>query len=560
MPWINPNQSKLFAGKQPYFGHDVESRFIPAPTGGWDAISPLSQMDSKFAVILDNIVPRTGYVEFRGGYNPWAQGLGAEVESLLVYRPPGGNQRMFATAGSDIWEASEYGVYNISHTGLINARLQYINFQPAGGSSYLYAVNGANDPLLFNGSTWSNPVITGAIASTFININVHKRRIWFIEANSTNAYFLDTDAIQGPASLFELGALMDKGGILLAMGTWTIDGGNGPDDYAVFITSRGQAIVYKGTDPANPNAWALIGVFDLPPALTNRCLCSMGSDLLIITLEGLLPASKSLPFDPSGVRAVALTNRIQNAMLQAAQMGQDFFGWQVMTFPKQGLLIMNVPTQENTTAVQFVMNSITGAWCRFTGWNANCFEIFNDSLYFGDNLGNVNLAYAGALDLSEPIQSIIKCAFNPFDDPGRVKYMNLIRPLIVADGTLTPTIGVDIDFGDSVVTAPVTTLNPSGGIWDSAIWDEALWASGTITVTNWLSAGAIGTFLSVKMAINLAGSAGSSSNVASQSVFDTGTFDSMIFDGSGAITQSGTGIPILQVNAFEAVMEFGGAV
>lgn len=42
MGWIDQNQSKLFAGKQPNFGHDVESRYIPAPTGGWDAISPLA--------------------------------------------------------------------------------------------------------------------------------------------------------------------------------------------------------------------------------------------------------------------------------------------------------------------------------------------------------------------------------------------------------------------------------------------------------------------------------------------------------------------------------------
>ena len=135
--------------------------------------------------------------------------------------------------------------------------------------------------------------------------------------------------------------------------------------------------------------------------------------------------------------------------------------------------------------------------------------------------------------------------------------MNMVRPMLVADGTLTPTIGVDIDFGDTVVTAPVVTLNPSGGVWDSAIWDSSLWASGSVTVTNWLSAGAIGTYLSVKMVINLGGS---STLIEVSSVFDSGTFDTMMFDGNGVVTQSGVGVPILQVNAFEAIMEFGGAI
>ncbi len=559
MAWINPNHSKLWAGKQPYFGHDVESKYIPAPTGGWDAISPLSAMEPKYAVTLDNIVPRPGWVEFRGGYNAWVQGLGAPVETIMVYRPPGSDQRMFVATGTTIWETTEYGIASLAVSGLASARWQYINFTPGGGSNYIYGVNGTDSPLLFDGTTWTNPFITGVTPSTLININIHKRRVWFIQKNTTKAWYLATDAIQGAALEFDLGALINKGGTLLAMGTWTVDGGNGPDDLAVFITTRGQAIIYKGTDPSNANAWALVGVFNLAPALSSRCFGQMGSDLLIATLEGLLPASKALPFDPSGVRSIALTNRIQNAMLMAAQVGQDLFGWQILTFPKQSLLILNVPIQENVNQMQFVMNSITGAWCRFTGWNANCFEIFNDSLYFGDNDGNVNLAYAGALDLVSPIQSTLKCAFNAFEDPGRNKYMSMIRPMMVADGTLFPGLGVDVDFGDDAIVSPVITLNPIGGIWDAGIWDSSLWGAGAITVINWLTAGALGTFLAVKMSINLGGTS-SGTSVVTGSVFDTGVFDEMVFDGNGQIISSGTGIPVLQINAFETIMEFGGAI
>ena len=66
-------------------------------------------------------------------------------------------------------------------------------------------------------------------------------------------------------------------------------------------------------------------------------------------------------------------------MAQAAQIGKNLFGWQLMAFPLQTLLFLNVPIAENETQNQFVMNTLTGAWFLFTGWNANCFEIFNDN-------------------------------------------------------------------------------------------------------------------------------------------------------------------------------------
>lgn len=35
--------NSMFSSKSPYFGADVEAKPIPAPLGGWDAISPLVQ-------------------------------------------------------------------------------------------------------------------------------------------------------------------------------------------------------------------------------------------------------------------------------------------------------------------------------------------------------------------------------------------------------------------------------------------------------------------------------------------------------------------------------------
>ncbi len=327
----------------------------------------------------------------------------------------------------------------------------------------------------------------------------------------------------------------------------------------MFITSKGQAIIYKGTDPTNANAWALVGVFDFPTPIGRRCFMRLGSDLLLITNQGVLPVSQLLPFDPSASRSVAVTNRIQNAMTDSARLYMSNFGWQLITFPQQYLIMLNIPQVEGRTQVQYVQNALTGAWTQFTGWNANCFEIYNESLFFGDNNGNVNLAYTGGLDLVSPILADVQCAYNYLDEPGRLKNANMIRPFLVADGTLTPTIQIDVDFLTAVVSAPVTILTPSGAVWDSSLWDSAAWSSGVVTVINWLSCNALGTALAIRMIVNLA-AGGASSSTAQNSVFDTAVFDTSIFDGNGSVVASGLGVPTLQINAFELSIEYGGPV
>jgi hypothetical protein len=121
-------------------------------------------------------------------------------------------------------------------TGLGSARSQTINFA-AGGGNYLYTVNGVDPPQIYNGTVWSVPVITGLSSADIIGVNAHKNRLWFTIVNSSDAYYLPVASIAGAAVKFPLGGLWNQGGFLMAMGTWSIDGGTGLDDYAVFISS-----------------------------------------------------------------------------------------------------------------------------------------------------------------------------------------------------------------------------------------------------------------------------------------------------------------------------------
>jgi len=541
--------------KVPFLAPDVTTKVIPAPTDGWDAISPLAEMDPKRAPILDNWVPRPGYVELRGGYLPYSSTLGTSpVETLMVYRSPTGEQ---------FFAASSTKIYNVTSgiqpgtavvTSLTNARWQYINFTPGGGTTVIQLVNGADQLQQYDGTNWTVPAITGlpgGSSAGIININAQKRRLWYIMKNSSVAAFMPTDAITGPiAGTLDLGALWSKGGYLVAMSAWTIDGGSGPQDYALFISSRGQVTLYQGTDPTNTGSWGLVGTFDISPPIGRRCLTRIGSDVAIITEAGLIPISQALPFDPSADRSVAITARIQNAMASAALMGSTIFGWQFISYPNQQLGILNVPLAENSQSYQFVLNALTGAWCRFTGWNANCFEIYNDDLYWGGNAGQINQGYVGGQDWTSSIQADMQCAYNWLDDPGKTKRMTMVQPLMTLGASLTPTLAVDVDFESSNVSAPITSF--SGNVlWDSAIWDSSVWPVDTINYKIWLSVNALGHAMAIRMKVNI----NTQTNQSIIGEFDVGLFDFAVFDGTFS-----SNLPVLRVNVFNSITENGGAI
>lgn len=541
---------------------DVETKVVPAPTDGWDAISPLASMDPKRAPILNNWLPRPGWVELREGYFPWSflDDHTVPVETLMVYRSEGFEQ-MFAAAGPNIYDVSVIGPATTALTGLNSARWQWANFAHLDDKTVLQCVNGVDQLRMYDGTTWTIPTITGLplglTTAAITNIHVQKRRLWYVLGNgtgggSTTCAFMPTDAITGPIDgTIEMGANWGKGGYLVAVTDWTIDGGNGPQDYMCFISNRGQISIFSGVDPTDATDFSLVGTFDMSPPVSLRCTNKMGSDVGLITQQGVIPLSQALPFDPSAERSVAITARIQNAMAQATSIGMNLFGWQLISFAPEQISILNVPQVENQSQVQYVINALTGAWCQFIGWNANCFEVFNNILYFGGNKGDINQCFVGSTDFGQPILADMQCAYNYFDSPGRLKRMTMVQPFFTAAQTITPFISVDADFAVQAQVSPVTVVD-NGALWDVAMWDTDTWFGSIVQTTSWLSAQAIGHALAVHLTMNVSTNA---SPVNDPSYFDFAFFDEAEFDSSVSTLAT-----VLQVNAFNTIIEMGGFV
>jgi hypothetical protein len=461
---------------------------IPSPVGGWNAVSSLSEMKPNDAVVLDNWFPSTEDVRVRRGFVEHATGMGSSVvDSLMVYNGlTSASSAMFAATGGVIYDVSASGAAVSSLTSLNSDRWQYENFTTSAGK-FLWACNGVDDPVHYNGSVWANPAlsITTFAESDIVNVNGHKNRLWFVFKDSTVAGYLATGAVAGTVTNFELGGVFTGGGYLVAMGTWTRDGGSGEDDLAVFVSSRGQAAVYSGTDPASANTWALVGVFNLGPPIGYRCLKKVAGDLALVNIDGVLPLSKALSTDRGAVAAIALTRKINSAMNEAARSYKSNFGWELTPYPKGTMAILNVPIQEGQTQYQFVTNTLTGAWCRFLGQNANCWAVFRDDLYFGGNDGIVYQADTGGIDNETPIDAVAQQSYNYFGSRGEFKNFKMLRPLLTTDTDTRPSVGISTDFKDNVVIGTPTAATGISALFDVAIFDTDVFAPDVRSVGDW---------------------------------------------------------------------------
>jgi hypothetical protein len=462
---------------------------LPAPVGGWNARDSLTAMQPNEAVILENWFPSPTECTLRSGYIKYTTGITGQVETLMAYSGANTN-KLFAIAGTSVYDATAGGAVGAAVvTGLTNARWGYANIATAGGN-FLSMANGVDTPRLYNGTAWSTASITGVTAANLKDPILYAQRQFFIEKNTLKVWYLPVQSIAGAANVVDIAPFMTRGGYIVSHGNWTIDAGTGVNDHYVIITNKGQVIVYQGTDPSSATTFSMVGVFDIGAPIGARSMYKYAGDMLIITQDGVVPLSGALQSSRVQPR-VAITDKIQYAISEAVTNYGNNFGWQTMYVPTINQLWVNVPVQEGQNQQQYVMNTITGAWCNYIGWAANCMEMFNDEPYFGGN-GFVAHAYYGLVDDVSNINAIGLQAFNNFNSAGTLKRFTMSRPIFRTDGQPAIFAGVNIDFNTDVPTTSLTYAPSTYAKWDTAIWDAALWGGGLSVLQNWQGLNGVG--------------------------------------------------------------------
>lgn len=466
---------------------------VPSPGGGWNTRDSLDGMDPLDAVIFDNWFPDAGGgVNVRNGYVPFVTGMGmAPVETLALLNS-GLINKFVAACGGGIYDISGASPTSIG-VGFHNARWQTVAFL-----NRLHLVNGADNGQIYDGTTLADAVWTGVATNTLIGVWQHQQRLFFWQSNSTGFWYAPLNSITGALAFYDLAAFCPRGGKLIAMTNISYDGGNGVLNYAVFIMSSGDALVFQGNDPSSINSWSMVGVYRVSPPVSSRAVCSYGGDSFLTTYDDHISFQEM--FAALRLGRMPPRSKVSGAVQRAVQANLGGFGWQALYYPRGRGLIFNVPNT-NGTFDQHVCN--TGLpnqpWCRYRDMDASCFGLFNDRLYFGGALGTVYLADDGSLDDGAPIEAVGQQAWSKLGSANR-KRLATIRPVLQSPGGISYNVSVGFDYRDLNIPIPAVTPG-AGSPWNTSPWDTSPWSAEANIDPRWRIGGGSGTAIGWGVAI-----------------------------------------------------------
>lgn len=488
---------------------------IPVPSGGWNRRDPVAKMPATDALHIENFIPEQGKIRLRRGcFRQSNTHSGTQIGSMMVYSPTNGTEQLFV--GKTV--ASVAGIYPhnsaTASVGSLTSDVFYAEQFANSAASWLVVCNGTDTPQKYDGSSWSDAVITGVTSSTLIYPVSYQRRLFFLQTGSLKVYYLSAEAVQGAATAFDLGPLCKKGGYLLAAGTWTRDGGDGPDDVILFVTSNGEVVIFVGIDPSDATTWQLVGVFQIPPPVGRRCIVKFGAEVLVLTAAGLLPLTQVLPQSGSSKVEAAITNKIEGPFADAYRVGKSLGNWQVIEYPKANWLVCNIPLT-GTTSETWVFNLESKGWTRITGWHAAQYVVWNGALTFtplGTRKGNIYEADRGYGDFADSttagsaITAIVVPAYSLFRSAKR-KRLTACRLTLEGAGRVVPEVKtlVDYDTRVPIFSGAAVLATVTGTLWNEAVWNVSLWTPGTQVFTPTLTLGGIGVSLTVGIRVSSIG-------------------------------------------------------
>ncbi len=325
---------------------------------------------------------------------------------------------------------------------------------------------------------------------------VYKERLYFIEKNSMNVWYLDPDQIGGDGTIFPMAGIFDIGGSLLFGSSWSLQSSDsgGLSEQVVFVTTEGQAAIFQGLSPDDTDSWTKVGTYRTGRPLGKRAFFRGGGDIAIATSVGLVPLSKAIELDVTSLNVATVSYNISDAWSNALSLRGDS-NWACELWPEEKMALIVPPDiAGGSEPVAFVVNAETGAWCRFTGWNILCMEVFEGRLYFGSVDGAVFIANVGGNDDGATYTGSVIPMFEDCGSPMSRKFGGMVRGVSRAATKINARLGINYDFNESLPSPPDALAQVEGSIWGTAVWGTSKWGDISPSVINqpWNSGGGEG--------------------------------------------------------------------
>ncbi len=546
----------------------AKSASLPASVGGINAYDSLMMMPPQDCIYTFNLMPVEYGLRLRRGYSEWSVGAVGDVRTLIPYESASQD-----LSKNRLFSVTNQGIYNITvSTGAVSVPIVSEgdeplitetgddivteggappalevtftqNSSPAGFGVYTEWTNDASQHYLFyadglnglfqyteafgwtvpTGWTYDDPNNPGTSIPFPVQdvafIMAHKLRLWVILENSDDAYYSPVASVAGDFKKFTFGAKMPRGGYLSGLFTWSLDGGNGLDDYLVGISRSGDVLVYRGADPESAD-WGSVGswfVGQIPRSRRNVTI--YGSEMYILSSYGITSLRDLLQGSVANENRNSPSAKVNRFLRADVENGLDRFDWQMVNYPGDGFLQVITPAPANTPFIQYCQNTSTKAWGFWESVPIICGTSWLGGYYMGGLDGTV-YAYTGVLDgasfsgdTGEPVAFRTLTSFQaPAGNQASYKRCGMIRTIGVLAGGLNLRVKAVFDYAvtQSIPLPPPASPNSGGSLWDSAVWDAAKWDDFGISGVSYLS-GALGG--GRVMAIGMSGSAASRINI-----------------------------------------------
>jgi hypothetical protein len=470
---------------------------VPAPVGGLNTVSPGLQVPLTECVSAYNLIGAENGLRVRLGYREQSTGMtgqnNAWVRTVLPFTGnSSGQSRIFATTDNGIWDCTlptpSLVVSFPSKTGLAGYGAS-VNFVTPAGRFLVYC-DEVNGTYVYQdgGAGWTK-VTQGAGAkqidvgdpTRFAFVAVFKSRLWFVERDTSDAWYLPISQVYGTATRFPLGQVFREGGNLVGMWNWTYDGGAGLDDSLVLVSGGGDVAVYQGSDPSSASTFGQRGQWQMarPPA-GRRIASTYGGDLLLLSKLGVIPMSQLVVGSVSSLEyATAKVSNLVNRLLN--ERSADPY-WGIHLQPEDNALMVVVPLAGNSEYNQLVQSNASRGWFLYKDLPVVSGAAWQGQFFFGTPDGRlcIHTGYSDNVSIAIPqtFESVDWSFVGAFSNYGSaaMKRVSFMRPLILSEGSL-PSYSVEARYNyDTNLPDPVElVLSATGAAWDSAKWDVDTW-------------------------------------------------------------------------------------
>ena len=328
----------------------------------------------------------------------------------------------------------------------------------------------------------------------------YRNRLFFVEKDSMNAWYLGINSVGGALSMIPLSGAATQGGKLLFCATWSLDAGDGIDDKLVFCTDQGELLIFTGSNPSDANNWRQEGRYQVPKPMGMNAHITLGGDLLIATMEGIVPTSEAITKEGEQLELAMLTVNIKS-MWRDEAIAKKEWPWTMFRWEEFGGMFVTWPGGEAGAKLCAAVNTVTNAWCRFVGYDATCFMQLRGDMFFGTQDGIIMQADRTGYDDGVPYVATMVGGWETFGSSAYTVVWDQARASFNSGNNepFEPQLGACVDY--VVQTPPAPSAGPDPGVsdlWDQGLWDNMKWdqpapaTRGVIRNTGWVSIGMTG--------------------------------------------------------------------